>query len=71
METKLGSWMELIKISDRILAEKMGVDRSYVCLVRTGKRPVTAAFRWRFAAAYGYDMAVSLLDDEPQSEVTR
>ena len=51
-----------------MLADKLAVDRSYICLLRLGKRPVTDAFRWRFATVYGFEMTVNLLG-EPRKEL--
>jgi len=65
---RLASWMEITKTTDRMLADKLAVDRSYICLLRLGKRPVTDAFRWRFATVYGFEMTVNLLG-EPRKEL--
>lgn len=67
MRPDLSSWMADQKLSDRQVAEALGFDPSYVWYVRNGKRPVSDAFRWRFAEKYGYKAAYDLFDKEKEA----
>lgn len=61
---RLAQWMELMRLNDRQVAERIGTDTAYVWRMRTGKRPVSGDFMWRFGQEYGFDVARGLFDDE-------
>lgn len=58
---KLAAWMEIEGMTDRQLAEKLGMDTSYIWMVRTGARDVSDGFRWRFGRVFGFDLAAKVL----------
>lgn len=61
---RLAQWMELMRLNDRQVAERVGIDTAYVWRMRTGKRPVSGDFMWRFGQKYGFDVARGLFDTE-------
>jgi len=61
---RLAQWMELMRLNDRQVAERVGIDTAYVWRMRTGKRPVSGDFMWRFGQEYGFDVARGLFDTE-------
>ena len=65
MTTQLAKWMDAMQIGDQELANKLGINRSYVALMRTGRRNMSDGFRWRFANAYGFDQARRILGETP------
>mgnify|MGYP005858787231 CR=1 FL=1 len=60
---KLDAWMTSQGYTDRMLAERLGVDPSYVWYIRNGKRNLSDAFRWKFATQFGVQFANRLFDD--------
>ena len=64
---RLMEWADRRGINDVELAEKLDVDRTYISKIRRGHREVNQAMAWRFAQAYGYDVADALFqfDKEP------
>ena len=57
---KLAAWMELEGLTDRQLAERLRMDASYIWMLRTGTRPISDGFRWRFGRAYGFELATKI-----------
>lgn len=49
----LDSWMRAHGLNNSALAEATGYDRTYTFRLLKGERPVTAAFKWNFLAAFG------------------
>lgn len=41
------------KMSQTELAEKLGVQPSYISMIVNGDRPVSDAFRWRWLSTFG------------------
>jgi transcriptional regulator with XRE-family HTH domain len=66
---RFARWIEGSLMSDTEVADKIGVDRHYIYMMRTGRTPISDSFRWRFAQVYGYDFAVKLL--EPTNGTTK
>ena len=60
---KLNAWQQIEGLSDAQLAKMLSVDRSYIWQMRTGKRAVTDAIKWRFARRFGYELAVKLFEN--------
>jgi len=61
---RLAQWMELMQLNDREVAERLGIDTAHVWRMRTGKRPVSGEFMWRFGQVYGFDVARGLFDNQ-------
>lgn len=60
---KFNAWCVIEGKTDRVLAETLGLDPSYVWLLRKGQRQITDAVRWKFAEAYGYETALKVLGE--------
>lgn len=57
----LDAWAVIEGKTNSMMARDMGIDQSYVWLLRHGQRPITDAVRWKFAKAYGYEVALKVL----------
>ncbi len=65
METKdrLVAWMHDKGMKQKDLAKALGFETSYISMIVSGQRVITDAFRWRFAQAFGFDVAAELFGD--------
>ena len=59
----LNDFLHELNISKSELARRLGASPSYITMILSSERPVTASFRWRFASVYGIDAAQSVLPD--------
>jgi len=57
---KLRIWMRENHITQAQLADRLGYHRVTVAKIINGMIPLTDAFRWRFAQAFGFDLAAEL-----------
>lgn len=65
---RLLQWMEENGHSYRSLAAATGDTLSSAQQMTNGDRKVNQAFKWRFALAFGFDLAKELFTDEPVEE---
>ena len=56
-------WLKLEKLTDRQVSAALGVDPSYIWMIRTGKRDMSDSLKWRFGEVYGFDLAVKLFEE--------
>ncbi len=66
----LREWMRG-NLSAKKMAADLKVSPVYISYIRTGKRPISNSFKWRFIAHYGADAAQQVfgsLPDSPQPE---
>ena len=68
MNENLKTWLEKQNITQAELAKRLGHSFEYVNRVVNGKMPITDAFRWRFAQAFGFDVAEQLFGDGERAE---
>ena len=70
MNENLKTWLEKQNITQAELAKRLGHSFEYVNRVVNGKMPITDAFRWRFAQAFGFDVAEQLFGDGGDADVS-
>ena len=63
---RLFEWSDRRGITDTDLSLQLGIDRTYISKMRRGHRFVNQAMAWRFAQAYGYDVADALFQFEKE-----
>lgn len=59
----LVTWMDEHNITSSQLARATGFTYVYIYMLRAGDRVPTESFKWRFANAYGHDVAQRLFGD--------
>lgn len=70
--TKLQTWFDSQdSLTMTALAAKLGVSLSYVSRLLAGERSVTGDVKWRFAQAYGHEMAENLFSSNGHQEPTQ
>jgi len=72
---RLLAWLEKQKMPQAELARQLGFSEIYVWKISSGDKPITDAFKWRFAQTFGFDVAEQLFGEnngdserEPQKE---
>lgn len=60
---RLAQWMAGQQMTDAELGAKLSLHPTYVFMMRKGDREMSNGFRWRFAQAYGLDMATRVLGE--------
>ena len=65
---RLASWMIGQQMTDAELGAKLNLHPTYVFMMRKGDREISNGFRWRFAQAYGLDMANRVLGESVQRQ---
>ena len=63
---RLALWMTGQQMTDKELGEKLNLDPTYVWMMRAGTREMSNGFRWRFAQAYGMELATRVLGETTQ-----
>lgn len=61
---KLREWLETEQMSQKDLAEKLGVSEATVSLFASGVRIASGGFMWRFARKYGLGITRMLFDSK-------
>lgn len=65
---RLAKWMEGQQMTDAELGAKLDLHPTYVFMLRKGDREMSNGVRWRFAQAYGLDMANRVLGESVQRQ---
>lgn len=61
--TKLQEWFTGQGMTATALANRLGLSLSYVSRLLAGERQITGDVKWRFANAYGHELADSLFSN--------
>jgi transcriptional regulator with XRE-family HTH domain len=57
---RLRQWLKKNNFSYGDLARAVGLDYNYIAMVMRGERPISYGIRWRFAQAFGFDVAAEV-----------
>ena len=60
----LRAWMATRNMTQRQLADALGMSEATVSLFVNNVRRTSGGFRWRFANRYGFDVAQGLFGDD-------
>lgn len=69
MESKFTSWMNLENKTDLEVATRIGVHWIHVYKIRRGALVPSPSFAWKFAKAYGFELAQKLFDSEGEKSL--
>ena len=65
---RLAQWMSSQQMTDSELGAKLDLHPTYVFMLRKADREISNGFRWRFAQAYGMELAARVLGESVQRQ---